>query len=469
MRGDGVDFAFPLEEERSASVDFERRVLGDGRVAVAVGAGKFWADRIRFGGRPGGDARGGYADAEAGAAVRVGIVGAGAAGLMAARTLKRAGHQAVVIERNTRLGGRIWTKNDGERWFDPGGEWIDADHSILIGLAKEFGLELEEAPERPRRFHFEGGFEEEPLGSNERDFNSAVKFSKKFKNCTLAEFLDEGPFLTPRGREWMYCSLRSDEGEELREIDFEGWRDGYMRYLERTGNEPSAYRLREGMGAMVSKLAEGVEIRHREATEIVQKQDLVRIGDDVFDAAIVAVPITAVSQLAFTPKLGIKQARAWESGRMSRSVKVCLHFKTAWWEAQGWSGSGLFTSLVQQTWVGTRANAEPTLTAYINGDDAQSLHEEPGTAVTRVLADLVRYYPMSASEFVRGEFIDWIEIAGGGFSIRAPGFFKGSLPSLRKPHGRVAFAGEHLGSWYGFIEGALESGVAAANQVMEWQ
>lgn len=393
-------------------------------------------------------------------------MGAGAAGLMAARILRQSGHQVVVFERNSRVGGRIWTKNDGERWFDPGGEWIDADHELLLGLIREFELELEEAPDAPRRFHFDGEFVNEPVGSAEEKFNAALQ-EREFGG-SLGDFLAHLDGFSELERAWMYGSLRSDEGEELREIEFAGWKAAYLPYLEREGNELSAYRLREGMGALIRRLGEGVEIRNVAVEEVVQSGTRVSMTGEEFDAVIVAVPITSVPSLKFEPGMDLAQAEAWRSGKMSRSVKVCMHFRRPWWEAEGWSGSGLFRSLTQQTWVGTRANAEPTLTAYINGDDAESLHAEPGTAVTRVLADLCAYYPQAATEFERGEFVDWIEIAGGGFSIRPPGFYARALPELRKAHGRVVFAGEHLGNWYGFIEGALESGISAAERVMEW-
>ncbi|NCC33031.1 MAG: FAD-dependent oxidoreductase [Chloroflexia bacterium] len=42
---------------------------------------------------------------------RILVIGASLAGLAAARELKRAGHQVVVLEARDRIGGRIWTSN----------------------------------------------------------------------------------------------------------------------------------------------------------------------------------------------------------------------------------------------------------------------------------------------------------------------------------------------------------------------
>ena len=73
------------------------------------------------------------------------VVGAGPAGLMAARTLSKAGKSVAVLEARERVGGRTWNgrvrdDNGVDHFVELGGQWISPDQTRLIELVDELGL-----------------------------------------------------------------------------------------------------------------------------------------------------------------------------------------------------------------------------------------------------------------------------------------------------------------------------------------
>ncbi len=89
------------------------------------------------------------------------VIGAGAAGLAAARALAARGRSVVVLEASGRIGGRAWTAHPPELggiWFDMGAIWLHAaEHNPLVPLAREAGEKLLDAAEiRCKRTFIEG-------------------------------------------------------------------------------------------------------------------------------------------------------------------------------------------------------------------------------------------------------------------------------------------------------------------------
>ncbi len=85
------------------------------------------------------------------------IVGAGAAGLAAARDLSVAGRQVIVLEARGRIGGRIFTHKDPASPIpiELGAEFVHGKSPALWHLAERAHLKLHETSER--HWYFEDG------------------------------------------------------------------------------------------------------------------------------------------------------------------------------------------------------------------------------------------------------------------------------------------------------------------------
>lgn len=75
------------------------------------------------------------------------IIGAGAAGLSAARQLAKAGKKIKVLEARDRIGGRVYTRRD-ELTIELGAEFVHGRHPLMIELLKEFDLPFTDVTER---------------------------------------------------------------------------------------------------------------------------------------------------------------------------------------------------------------------------------------------------------------------------------------------------------------------------------
>ncbi len=80
-------------------------------------------------------------------AIDVVVVGAGFAGLTAARLLQEAGRSVVVLEARDRVGGRTSTETRHGTWIDLGGQWIGPGQDRVVALVDELGFATYPQPE----------------------------------------------------------------------------------------------------------------------------------------------------------------------------------------------------------------------------------------------------------------------------------------------------------------------------------
>jgi monoamine oxidase len=425
------------------------------------------------------------------------VVGAGLAGLAAARALERRGLAARVIEARDRVGGRVWTIRDGfaaGQFAEAGADLIEADHHATLGLARELGLH----PTRILRhgFGFYGasprgrveiqsmahGFRTmaEPLGALIEAYRHGEQRWDGGIAARLAAQSVAGWLRDLRAPEWLVQRFRGLRGLFLADIE-----DLSLLALVDffDGASPGAgemFRLREGNDRLATGIVRELEqppLLSTSLESVVQSDAGVtaavrdRSGrhELTADRLVLTVPGSLVRSIAFDPPLPDAQREAYAALRMGCATRTLLQFDRRFWVSRRRPrafGSDRAHGAVWDASEGQRGRAG-ILSLLGGGRGSAALQSLLASGSTDALVDSLRWLGrpgrLLASRTVVWDDDPW---ARGGYVY----FHAGGRPDLRdalaRPHGRVLFAGEHTSiRWQGYVNGAIESGLRAAAEI----
>ncbi len=178
--------------------------------------------------------------------------------------------------------------------------------------------------------------------------------------------------------------------------------------------------------------------------------------------------------------------------KMGRTIKGFLIYKRAWWREMGFSGNTMATHAdrerypldwaLDNVWDPPKRDPDQPVPAYpaslmtfIVGAAADLWAAPKKTLAERreaLVAQLVEIYGVSAPrdelvEYVEHDYRDVPLIGGCPTGVLGPGALSAAFPALRAPVGRIHWAGtESATDWCGYMDGALQSGMRAALEVL---
>jgi monoamine oxidase len=275
-------------------------------------------------------------------AERVVVVGAGMAGLSAARHLADAGREVRVLEARPRLGGRIHTVDLGGVRADAGAAWLQQERrNPLLPIVRELGLRLVRTDFRaPRAVSPRGPV---PLALIERARDAIETAVAQWDSPPggppdrplaeiLAPLLDHpDPELRRAARWTLEAEVVLESGTAMEELSAR-WT------LREEGVGAGDHWLVEGYGALIERLADGLDVRlGAAARRIAWSRDGVVVetgaGEHRAERCICSVPLALLraGQPELRPGLPEPQRRAL--GRLGVGVveKVLLRFEERWW------------------------------------------------------------------------------------------------------------------------------------------
>jgi monoamine oxidase len=186
------------------------------------------------------------------------------------------------------------------------------------------------------------------------------------------------------------------------------------------------------------------------------------------DAVIVAVPMAVLRELTFSPPLPADHLAAWQRAGLGHNAKLHIPLSAPAPASAVQSVPGRFW-----TWTATDGSAavQPVLHAFGGTQEglaalgASAAGRGPATWANRVAA----LRPELALDLSGALLTSWNDDpwAGESYTALTTDVAPGDDEVIAAPVGRVHFAGEHTaGEWAGLMEGALRSGVRAADEVL---
>jgi monoamine oxidase len=390
--------------------------------------------------------------------LRVIVIGAGVAGLTAARRLAMQGFEVLVLEARNRVGGRVWSHRlSNDEIVELGGEWISTSQTAVIDLAAELGLGLVDTGMDFTSRDPVGGpvipdDEHERLG---RALARRMEESgpELLAEMTVADLLAGLEQPGPAGAV-LRSRLAGTAGAQLDEVSA-----GEIGEEFGVGDEGSYVRIDGGNDCLAKALAVGLELRlETEVVSVHQGADgvgVVSTNEELRAGAVVlAVPLPVLRRLVFDPALPDDVVLALDHLRMGKGVKVAVPtteeppmFRRQDTDIPAWYWTGL----------GPEGSVRRAVTGYA-GTKA---------GVDALLGGTMARLARAAPEVDLGAPVvaDWVSdpFAGGSYSVIGPGQRR-LLASLARPWGRVFLAGEHVNG-SGTIVGAIESGEDAATRL----
>lgn len=440
------------------------------------------------------------------------VVGAGAAGLYAARELLRRGYRVRVLEASARHGGRIYSRTLGSTRIEMGAEehYLARNNPVYDAVVKAYGQSV-----------YTRAYVGEQLIVMDGDKACWEETGSCEQDPDIRNFWDYQSRYGSRGKHRDFSLTMADDVLAQYGVD----RDHRAYHLYEHGIANSIYGAsldRIGAASLAQQdwnwtLSEDIRVvapadlgysdildriwwqellthvdYERPVVQVAYGGDHVVVTDAAGDQArahkvIVTASIGVLQSetIRFDPALPEQTVEAYRGIGMGRGMKVALRFDRAFWEAR--MAYLITDGLVSSAWAPSHYKAgadDHILMCYPMGDAAQTLTDSASRAgggasgdsaiVRALLEDLDRVFGGKASPaIVDARVQDWTSdpYVRGSYSYPKPETYRSVAVNLRRQLGqpvadRVFFAGEGSNPLNpACVPGALQEGARAANLV----
>ena len=452
--------------------------------------------------------------------VDVVVVGAGFAGLTAARRLRRAGREVVVLEARDRVGGRVWNhKLPGGQISERGATFVGPTQTHVLKLARELRVGTFPTYDKGDNVYVADGHrstysdrgiagtappDPQILGQLATVIGALDQMSRSvpveapwkapnaaaWDGMTLQTFIDShnptrrfnqvvsastGPIFgaEPRELSLLFALFyTAASGDETHPGTFErnfNTRGGAQMSRFRGGSQEIALRIARQLGARV--------ILRSPVRRIVQGRGAATVHSDraTFRArrVIVAIPPTLAGRIDYDPILPFQRDQLTQRYGQGLLTKVAAVYDRPFWREQGLNGSALDTSgPLSFTYDDSPPDGRPGIVfGFAGGDRARRYATmSPRARRAAVLEQFAAFFGPRARrprEFFETPWAAQQWSRGCPVGIPAVGALVAYGPRIRQPVGRIHWAGTETSTfWNGYMDGAVRSGERAAAEVL---
>ncbi len=455
------------------------------------------------------------------------VVGAGYSGLSAARRLVDAGLDVVVVEARDRVGGRVWSETTPTgALVDHGGQWIGPTQHHLQALADEFGVTTFPTFDDGASLEIRDGGRYQFTGfvpTSDRSASADAVAALLELDLLSQQISPEEPWTHPDALEldrltlgeWVSSEVGSAAarhmiatavlavfGAEPSELSLlytlaYGHGGGSFSALLRTAGGAQERRFHGGAQQMALRLAEQLDDRvllDAPVTSIAYGHGRVSVRADRADGngngngngnggrapwrveaarAVVAIPLATQGRIAFDPPLPGRREQLTQHAPMGSVTKVHAVYERPFWRDDGLSGQVVSDSGALRVVFDDSPDdaSHGVLMGFLAGHEDRVLDGAgPSGREAVALAELAAAFgPMAGSpvEFVEQHWSSEPFTRGGPVACLGPGVLSGCGPALRDPVGPIHWAGtETATAWSGYIDGAISSGIRAADEIV---
>ena len=436
------------------------------------------------------------------------IVGAGAAGLMAARELAKVGRRVLILEARDRIGGRIMPLDKSAFGFPAqgGAEFVHGAAPLTRALMAEAGLTY--VPDQGDSWSVRDGKLERTTDFPVDENLLRRKQSLMAEDLSVAQFLETylaGPecertrsAVTRLAEGYDGANIRKMSAATIRNEWLDGdhasgrIREGYGALLQflKQGCNPDLVRIQ--LGARVTSIGLGPGVSQVSVTSVpgeastmtLSKKGRIPKVSSVIKAptiitapkVIITVPISVLADIKLDAELAWKYVAASQIG-FGTVIKAVFRFKTKFWDhilapdltAMSW----IFSNEPFFAWWTQYPDNIPVLTGWMGGPSTAQYANSPEACLREValtsLANMFKLDPTNlAKQVIASKVLDWqADLFSKGSYTYTAVQTKDAYERLAVPYeNAIFFAGEAVGHANGTVEAALESGLKTARKIL---